>query len=103
MEMHDAKRVEIIIEAPLERRLTDALTEAGVTGYTVLPVMGGSGRSGVWTREGQVSRASGMVAVICLIRPERLDTLLNAAFAVVERHIGVVSVTDAHVLRAERF
>ena len=103
MEMHDAKRVEIIIEAPLERHLTDALTEAGVTGYTVLPVMGGSGRSGVWTREGQVSRASGMVAVICLIRPERLDTLLNAAFAVVERHIGVVSVTDAHVLRAERF
>ena len=44
-----------------------------------------------------------MVAVICLIRPERLDTLLDAAFAVVEPHIGVVSVTDAMVLRAERF
>jgi hypothetical protein len=44
-----------------------------------------------------------MVAVICLIRPERLDALLGAAFAVVERHIGVVSVTDCEVLRAERF
>jgi nitrogen regulatory protein PII len=103
MEMHDAKRVEIIIEAVMERRLTDALNEAGVTGYTVLPVGGGSGRSGQWSREGQVSRAGGMVAVICLIRPERLDALLEAAFAVVERHIGVVSVTDAKVLRAERF
>jgi hypothetical protein len=37
------------------------------------------------------------------VRPERLEPLLEAAFAVVERHIGVVSVTDAQVIRAERF
>lgn len=86
----------------MESRLTDALIKAGVTGFTVLPVLGGSGRSGRWTREGQVGRA-GMVSVICLIRPEGLDTLLDAAFAVVERHIGVVSVSDTYVLRAERF
>jgi nitrogen regulatory protein PII len=103
MRMHDAKRVEIIIEAVMERRLAQALTEAGVTGYTVLPVGGGSGRSGQWSREGQVGRAGGMVAFICLIRPERLDPLLEAAFAVLDRHIGVVSVSDAQVLRAERF
>lgn len=102
MQTHKAKRVEIIIEAPMERRLTEALLKAGVTGFTVLPVMGGSGRSGHWTREGQVGR-SGMVAVICLIRPERLDALLEAAFTVVDRHIGVVSITEAEVLRAERF
>lgn len=103
MEMHDAKRVEIIIEAPLVRRLTDALVKSGVTGYTILPVRGGSGRSGQWHRAGQISPGSGMVAVICLIKPEKQDTLLKAAFAVVERHIGVVSITDAKVLRAERF
>lgn len=102
MQMHKAKRVEIIIEAPMESRLTGALEKAGVTGFTVLPVLGGSGRSGRWTREGQVGRA-GMVAVICLIRPDRLDALLEAAFTVVERHIGVVSITDTEVLRAERF
>lgn len=102
MQMHPAKRVEIVIEKPLENRLADALTQAGVTGYTIVPVRGGSGRSGQWTREGQIGRA-GMVMVICLIKPERLDTLLKAAFEVVERHIGVVSVTDTQVLRAERF
>ena len=102
MQTHSAKRVEIIIEAPMESRLTDALQAAGVTGFTILPVLGGSGRSGQWSREGQVGRA-GMVAVICLIRPERLDALLDAAFAVVARHIGVVSITDTQVLRAERF
>lgn len=102
MQTHIAKRVEIVIEAPLENRLTKALTAAGVTGFTILPVLGGSGRSGVWTREGQVGRA-GMVSVVCLIKPERLDGLLEAAFGVVEKHIGVVSITDAQVLRAERF
>ncbi|WP_377510539.1 P-II family nitrogen regulator [Octadecabacter sp. R77987] len=102
METHKAKRVAIIIEAPMERRLTDALDEAGVQGYSILPVLGGSGRSGQWSREGQVGR-SGMMQVICIIRPERLDDLLDAAFKVVERHMGVVTISDCEVLRAERF
>jgi nitrogen regulatory protein PII len=103
METHRAKRVEIIIEAPLQRRLTQALAEAGVTGHTVLPVLGGAGRAGAWTQAGQVSDAGRMVAVVCLVRPEKLDPLLDAAFGVVQRHIGVVSITDCDVIRPERF
>ncbi|QFT79323.1 hypothetical protein FIU89_01775 [Roseovarius sp. THAF27] len=103
MQTHDAKRVEITIEKVMKTRLTKALHDADVTGYTILPVLGGSGRSGEWDREGQIGRADGMVQVVCIIRPERLDNLLEAAFSVVERHIGVVCVTDCQVLRAERF
>ncbi len=103
MRTHKAKRVEITIEAIMQSRLTDALESANVTGYTVLPVLGGSGRSGDWVRSGEIGRASGMVQVVCIIRPERLDGLLDAAFEVVEKHIGVVSVVDCEVLRAERF
>ncbi len=102
MQTHDAKRVEIVIEAPLERRLKDALEDADITGFTILPVLGGMGRSGRWSREGQLGR-SGMICFVCIIRPDRLDGLLQAAFEVVEPHIGVVSVTDCQVLRAERF
>lgn len=103
MKMHDAKRVEIIIEAIMEKRLTAFLIEEGVTGFSVLPVKGGSGRSGQWSRQGTISRADGMSAVVCLIRPDRLDALLEAILKVLQRHIGVVNVTDAKVLRAERF
>lgn len=103
MKMHKAKRVEITIEAVMQTRLTDALENGGVTGYTILPVLGGSGRAGDWSREGQVSRAGSMVQVVCIILPERLDGLLEAAFSVVERHIGVVSASDCDVVRAERF
>ena len=103
MKTHPAKRVVIVIESALQRRLCDALEKAGINAWTILPVLGGSGRSGRWQRDGEVSRASGMVSVVCVIRPERLDGLLDAAFAVVERHIGMVTISDVEVLRAERF
>ncbi len=102
-ETHQAKRVAIIIEAAMQTRLTGALEEAGVTGYSILPVLGGSGRSGRWSREGQIGRASGMMQVICIIRPDRLDALVDAAYKVVDRHIGVITVSDCQVLRADRF
>jgi CBS domain-containing protein len=71
MKTHQAKRVVITIEAIMQSRLTDAMEAAGVTGYSILPVLGGSGRSG--------------------------------AFKVVDKHIGVVTISDVEVLRAERF
>ncbi|MEL6477681.1 MAG: transcriptional regulator [Pseudomonadota bacterium] len=103
MKMHPAKRVAIIVESPMLRRLTDALEAADVTGYSILPVLGGSGRSGPWSSEGMVGRAGGLMQVVCVIRPDRLDALLEAAYAVVERHIGIITVSDCEVLRAERF
>jgi nitrogen regulatory protein PII len=102
MQTHAAKRVEILIEAPLERRLTDAIESAGVTGYTVLPVLGGSGRSGRWSREGQIGR-SGMVAVVTIVASDRLNTLLDSVFAVVDRQIGIVSIADVQIVRPQRF
>jgi hypothetical protein len=65
--------------------------------------MAGNGASGPWSREGQVGRAGGLIAVVCIVRPEKKDALLDAAFAVLERHIGIVSVCDCEVIRAERF
>ncbi|MEM6618309.1 MAG: transcriptional regulator [Pseudomonadota bacterium] len=103
MKMHRAKRVAVIIEAVMQRRLTDAMEAAGVTGYSVMPVLAGGGRSGPWTREGEVSRAGGMVQIVCIARPDKLDTLLSEVFPIVERHIGVITVADVEVLRAERF
>ena len=103
MQTHKAKRVVITIEKIMLSRLTAAIEKADVSGYSILPVFGGSGRSGPWTREDNIGRGDGMVQVICIIKPERLDTLLESAFEVVERHIGVVTISDCDVLRAERF
>jgi nitrogen regulatory protein PII len=103
MKTFKAKRIEITIESVMERRLTDALDRAGVSGYTILPVLGGSGRSGRWSREGQVSRAAGMIALVCILRADKVDAVLEKVFEILDRHIGVVSVTECEVVRASRF
>ncbi|MEL6677325.1 MAG: transcriptional regulator [Pseudomonadota bacterium] len=103
MRTHAAKRIEIIIEAPLLRRLSRLLDEAGAPGYTVLPVLAGSGVSGPWTRDGQVSAAGGMCTVLIVTSPEKAEALMEAAFEVVEPHIGIVSMTDCQVVRPQLF
>lgn len=103
MNVHKAKRVEIIIEAPMISRLTKALDKGGVSGYTLLPVLGGSGRSGPWTRDGQVSKAGGMVQLLCIVKQENVDEILEIAFGIVEKHLGIVSVSDCDIVRPERF
>ncbi|MEM8950033.1 MAG: DUF190 domain-containing protein [Pseudomonadota bacterium] len=103
MKLYDAKRVAIIIEAPMQERLTDAMEQAGVTGYSVLPVLAGSGKSGQWSADDSIGRAGGLVQVICIVRPEAIDQLIDHAFPLVQRHIGIITIADCQVLRPELF
>jgi len=102
MQTFRKSRVEIVIEAPLMRRLAERFEEAGVLGYTVLPVLAGRGRDGPWTAEGSVYEG-GMVCVICIVDPSRVDAVLDAAYGVLSRQIGLVTVSDCEVIRKERF
>jgi len=103
VQTHPAKRIEIIIETPALRYLRRALEGAGVKGYSIIPVMGGYGRTGSWSREGEVGVANSMVTVLCLVAPDRADAVLEAIFEVVDRQIGVIEVSDCQVVRRERF
>lgn len=103
MKLYDAKRVAIVIEAPMQERLTDAMEEAGVTGYSVLPVLAGFGQSGKWSADDRIGKAGGLVQITCIVRPEAIDRLIDHAFPLVQRHIGIITVTDCQVLRPERF
>ena len=44
--MKPCKRLEIVIEKPLARRLTDTLIEHGALGYTILDYVAGRGDRG---------------------------------------------------------
>ena len=103
MKFHAKKRIEIILEAPARHRLTSQLDAAGVSGYTVLPVLSGSGRTGAWSREGLVGDAGQMIAVICITDAVRVDALVEKIMVLLARQIGIVSVSDCLVCRGERF
>lgn len=103
MQLHRKKRIEIILETPGLRRLTEILARVQVTGYTVLPAIAGNGRGGPWSEAGQVTDAERMVCVMCLIDPARTEEVIGPIFELVKRHIGLISVSDAEVIRGERF
>ncbi|MCB5174652.1 MULTISPECIES: DUF190 domain-containing protein [Microvirga] len=103
MQTHLKKRVEIVVEFPVLRRLLDRLDRAQVTGYTVVPALAGRGHDGPWSSEGLAGDAGRMVMVVCITDPTRLDPVLEEVYAVVSRQIGIVAVSDVQVIRAEHF
>ncbi|MGY6555079.1 MAG: P-II family nitrogen regulator [Wenzhouxiangella sp.] len=102
MQTHQATRIEIFIELPALKTLSRQLDRSGVTGYSVLPVLAGKGRSGSWTRDGEVSAAGGLVMVVAVVASERAESVLESVFEVLSRHIGLVSVSDCRIVRPER-
>ena len=103
MQTYPKKRIDLIIEVPLLRRVTDRLDAAGVSGYSVVPVIAGRGRSGAWSADGQVGDAGHIASIVCIVDAGKVDDVLNMVFAVVQRQIGLVTVSDVAVVRPERF
>ena len=103
MKTHVKKRLEIIIEAPILRRVLNRLDDLNVTGYTVLPALAGRGQDGTWSRSGQVANTGRMVAVICITDAERAEEVLEAVYKIISRQMGIVTMSDVQVIRPERF
>lgn len=103
MKTHLKKRIDIMVEAPLMQRVLNLLDQQNVSGYTVLPVLAGRGKDGAWHRDGVVGRAGALVMIFCILDEARVDEVLEPLFKLVSRQIGVVTVSDVQVIRAEYF
>ena len=103
MQTHPKKRIDLLIEMPVLRRVSERLEKASVTGYSVLPVIAGRGQTGTWSADDQIGNAGQMVAIMCIVDAAKVDTVLEAVFAVVSGQIGLVTVSDVAVVRPERF
>jgi PII-like signaling protein len=103
MKTFPKKRIDIMVEAPLMQRVLNLLDQQNVSGYTVLPVLAGRGKDGAWHRDGVVGRAGALVMIFCILDEQRVDEVLEPLFKLVSRQIGVVTVSDVQVIRAEYF
>ncbi len=102
MQTTGRKKLEIIIEATVLRRVEQFLDEAGVRGWTVLPSVEGHGSGGDWTSgdftPGQERRM--IVAIAADDVARRALERLSAFFA---DYPGIVFISDVEVMRGERF
>ncbi|MEM1371127.1 MAG: DUF190 domain-containing protein [Pseudomonadota bacterium] len=103
METFKKKRLDIVIESLVLRKLIEILDKADVSGYTVLSAQAGSGTSGPWQAEGVLGGTNELRVVFCIIDEDKVQPLLEPLLALVARHIGVVTVSDVEVIRKDRF
>jgi PII-like signaling protein len=103
MQTFQKKRLEIVIEHPARKGLVAILEAQRVTGYSVVPVISGSGQHGPWEEAGQVTAAEGMVMVICIVDVARAESVLQAVYDYIKPRKAIMMVSDVQVVRGERF
>lgn len=95
------KRIEILTDKALVKRITNAIDKVEITGWTVTPVESGKGRDGRWREE----RVMGTDKVLVLtIAPEDKAMQLAEDIApILTSHGLLFSMWDVQVIRGERF
>lgn len=102
MQTHAKKKVEIIVERVIHRRIIDAIEQAGATGYTVLPGLAGKGHQGE-RGAADVLGALDIVMIIVIAGDDTAGRIVDTAMALLKDHTGIVYLSDVAVVRADHF
>lgn len=102
METHLRKRLDIIVEAPLQRRVTEVLEAKGVRGYTVLRCLAGKGHGGVW-QEGEISSAGAMRMIVSIMPETQARQVLEELQSLLGDYAAIATLSDVEVLRGDHF
>lgn len=96
------KRIEILVDAPLVRRVTAAADAAGVKGYTLLPTLSGRGSSSTWS-EDQVSGAATKQIFMTVTNDATAERLIAALVPLLDTYGLVLTVGTVEVVRGDRY
>lgn len=96
------KRVEILIDTPLAPRLIQAAADAGIAGYTLIPVQSGAGRGGTWRRD-NVTGAQTKTIFLTIASEEKASKLVDMLAPNLESYGMLLTLSDVEVVRGERF
>ena len=96
--MIPVKRIEIVVDALQSERVTDLLSERGLTGWTMLRSAAGAGDRGSQPSDG-ITRSTSNALILTTCTPEQLDDVVEELRALLSRYGGMCLVSDAMWLR----
>lgn len=95
------KRIEILSDSALARRVTEAIDRAGITGWTLTPVLSGKGREGRWREERVMG--TDKVFVLTIASQDKAMALAEDLAPILSSHGLLLTMWDVEVIRGERF
>jgi nitrogen regulatory protein PII len=96
--MDNVKRIEIIIDAPHAKQVLDLLRRIGVSGYTVIRGVTGSGERGVRAND-ELTDVFSNTYVITACNAALATKVMDALRPVLKANGGVCLVSDAQWLK----
>jgi PII-like signaling protein len=96
------KRVEILVDTPLAPRIVQAAAEAGIAGYTLMPVQSGAGRGGTWAGD-HVTGAQTKTVFLTVASEENAAKFVDLLAPNLESYGMLLTMSDVQVVRPERF
>ncbi len=96
------RRIEVLVDAPIVRRVVDAARAAGITGYTLLPTLEGEGRTGRWSDD-QLSGAQAKRLFLSVTSEVKAAAFTDAIAPLLDSHGLLLLLSDVDVVRGARF
>lgn len=101
--MFEKKRLELIIEKPAFKRACRILEDAGVKGYSAFSAVAGYGGGRRWQKGTDLSASQDMIMIIAVMDEDIMAKAIADLENLIGSHIGLLSLTDATVIRDEKF
>ncbi len=95
------KRIEILTDTALVKRVTDEIERVQITGWTVIPVSSGKGREGRWREERVMG--TDKVFVLTIAAEDKAQALAEALAPELTKYGFLLTMWDVEVIRGERF
>ncbi len=102
MDVHPKKKIEVMVETPMVKKVIGIMLDCGATGVSVLPVVRGAGHSGDWTDK-DPGGATDMQMVLVITGPRRAEQIRDKVFAALADYRMMILLSDVEVIRNEHF
>ena len=96
------RRIEILVDVPLVKRITSLAEANGIMAYSILPVIGGMGSRGRWADD-QLSGAEAKAMFIAISSDEHSEAFVEAVTPLLESHGLILLISPVEVIRGAKF
>ena len=96
------KRIEILVDTPLVPRIVNQLKAVDISGWSLIHVDSGGGRTGEWQHD-DVTSAGAKTILLAIASETKTAALIDAIAPLLDSYGMLLTVGDVQVVRGSRF